>query len=182
MLPTLNLASEPLNTLKHSDSLTSPQVCRQVRAEFRLIYMSEPDNAVWLRDTGLISYLDVFLPGWNIADKEKGDFAAHITITSIDVWLERGLSLVLLIRFLSEARNVHINLIDVDWAVDDEEIHIEAMFDCRTCWAERLGDVVEEKSASTLGPGVPSFMWYLARTSQHLRSWLRRRLLSFLLR
>jgi hypothetical protein len=84
------------------------QACKQIREEFRPVYMRTS-----VADMGLphlLPYLDAFLPGWNERDVQKEDWTADIWVHYTTDFLHIHGSLLPLIQLLVTAPKLHISV------------------------------------------------------------------------
>jgi hypothetical protein len=140
------------------------QVCRQIRAEFRPIYLSGKVSAMRLADHRLRPYLDAFYPGWNDQDEERGHFIGNILIVEIenddgdDEWLWTGVCLTPFFEFLAAAPAMHITFQDTSTCEVQQFIEL---FRLKRQWAkyiDAIDDISLNRQSKLLGNDVlPEF-------------------------
>lgn len=110
------------------------QVCRQIRAEYRPIYLSGKISAMRMAGEHLVSYLDVFYPGWTDSNSQI-DMVGNIFITYVDELIFDGIDLLPLSRLLAAAPNMHITMMgDAQY----EGQYIQSWFLNRKKWARHI--------------------------------------------
>jgi hypothetical protein len=127
------------------------QTCRQIRAEFRPIYMAAPNSHLNLQHHELEGYLDAFLSGWNLPEIDKSGFMANIVLVNGVDWRKfanfsptKPSLIVPLLQLLASAPQVHITT-HYDDGFWFEEGLMQSIFDCRTEWGRLFeNDVIED--------------------------------------
>jgi hypothetical protein len=120
---------------RERQSLPLTQVCQQIRAEFRPIFLRYPTDSI--RECGTcISWLHAFLPGWDDPTVDKANFIANLAASEAFECIEDGISFIPFLRLYIEAPHVEV-YVDQIWA-DRKGKQLMAMIRCKDEWARLL--------------------------------------------
>jgi hypothetical protein len=144
----IDLESDPSEA---TSSVHLTQTCRQIRAEFRPIYMAAPNRHLNLQHYELEVYLDTFLPGWNLPEIDKSNFIANIVLVNGVDWRKfanfsptKPSLIVPLLQLLASAPQVYTTT-HYDDGFWFEEGLAQSIFNCRAAWAKLFAnDVIED--------------------------------------
>jgi hypothetical protein len=114
------------------DYISFTQVCQQIRAEYRPIFLRH-HSTFYMDHQRFDFWLHTFHPGWNDPNMNKASITAHMCIHDIGHWLSDGFSFLPLLRLCTEAPDFQIRpeamYWDYDWQYEGE--HIGRMLQCR---------------------------------------------------
>jgi hypothetical protein len=111
--------------------LALTQVCQQIRAEFRPIFLSYPLRASYVRRC--VPWLHALLPGWDDPSVDKADFTANLHASHVAECLSDGISFVAFLRLYIEAPHVNVHI-----GRDGMGERAMSMLRCKAEWAELL--------------------------------------------
>jgi hypothetical protein len=127
-----NYATEHRYQTRHFLALT--QTCKQIRAEFRPIYLQ---SGIHLTFGKLLPFLDVFLPSkYQAGDIPMDEFAADLRVDASHGSIHRGNDILLTIQLLKAAPNVHVRFVDDTWIRGGE--CFDMIVACRDEWVKIL--------------------------------------------
>jgi hypothetical protein len=113
--------------------LALTQVCQQIRAEFRPIFLSCPLRALYVRHC--VPWLHAFLPGWDDPSVDKADFTANLHASHVAGCLSDGIFFVAFLRLYIEAPHVNVHI-----GRDGMGERAMSMLRCKDEWAKLLRD------------------------------------------
>jgi hypothetical protein len=125
-------AAERRYQTRHFLALT--QTCKQIRAEFRPIYLQ---SGIHLTLSKLLSFLDVFLSREHQdGDIPMDEIAADLRVDASHGSFHGGNDILLTIQLLKAAPNVHVRFVDDTWIRGGEGF--DMMVACRDEWVKIL--------------------------------------------
>jgi hypothetical protein len=135
---------------RHDDTLKFlhlTQVCRQLRNEYRPIYLG-PTNPIGMPSDRLLLFFDTFYPGWNDPGIDKSKMSGNIRIINLVIWHMEGASLLPFIRLLAAAPGLTISFCDVDSGLWQHQL--QELFKNSSAWAGWLHGVERVSFVSNL--------------------------------